>query len=32
MCYEKNHASCHRRSVAEALSDLLGKTTVHLGN
>lgn len=31
MCYERDHASCHRRSVAEALADLLGKTPVHLG-
>lgn len=31
MCYEKDHTDCHRRSVAEALSQLLGKTPVHLG-
>ncbi len=31
MCYEKDHADCHRRSVAEALAGLLGKTPIHLG-
>ena len=31
MCYEKNHEECHRRSVADALAELLGKTPIHLG-
>lgn len=31
MCYEKNHKECHRRSVASALAELLGKTPIHLG-
>jgi len=31
MCYEKQHTDCHRRSVAEALSELLDKTPVHIG-
>jgi len=31
MCFEKDHADCHRHSVAEALSKLLGKTPIHLG-
>lgn len=31
MCYERDHEGCHRRSVAEALADLLGKTPIHLG-
>lgn len=31
MCYEKDHEECHRRSVANALAELLGKTPVHLG-
>ena len=31
MCYEKNHEKCHRRSVADALAELLGKTPIHLG-
>jgi uncharacterized protein (DUF488 family) len=31
MCYEKDHTDCHRRSVAEALAELLGKTPIHLG-
>lgn len=31
MCYEKDHKECHRRSVANALAELLGKTPVHLG-
>ncbi len=31
MCYEKDHEACHRRSVADALAELLGKTPVHLG-
>jgi len=31
MCYEKNHDECHRRSVADALAELLGKTPTHLG-
>lgn len=31
MCYEKDHAECHRHSVANALAELLGKTPVHLG-
>lgn len=31
MCYEKDHNECHRRSVADALAGLLGKTPIHLG-
>ena len=31
MCYEKDHEVCHRRSVADALAELLGKTPIHLG-
>ncbi len=31
MCYEKDHEECHRRSVANALAELLGKTPIHLG-
>ena len=31
MCYEKDHEECHRRSVADALAELLGKTPIHLG-
>ncbi len=31
MCYEKDHEACHRRSVADALAELLGKTPIHLG-
>ncbi len=31
MCYEKDHKECHRRSVADALAELLGKTPIHLG-
>jgi uncharacterized protein (DUF488 family) len=31
MCYEKDHEECHRRSVANALAGLLGKTPIHLG-
>ncbi|RJQ48630.1 MAG: DUF488 domain-containing protein [Gammaproteobacteria bacterium] len=31
MCYEKDHKECHRRSVADALAGLLGKTPIHLG-
>jgi len=31
MCYEKDHEECHRRSVAKALAELLGKTPIHLG-
>lgn len=31
MCYEKDHEECHRRSVADALASLLGKTPIHLG-
>jgi uncharacterized protein (DUF488 family) len=31
MCYERDHEACHRRSVADALADLLGKTPIHLG-
>lgn len=31
MCYEKDHTDCHRRSVAEALAELAGKTPIHLG-
>lgn len=31
MCYEKDHEECHRRSVADALAELVGKTPIHLG-
>lgn len=31
MCYEKDHADCHRDSVAKALAELLGRTPIHLG-
>ena len=31
MCYERDHEACHRRSVADALAELLGKTPTHLG-
>jgi len=31
MCYEKDHKECHRRSVANALAELSGKTPIHLG-
>lgn len=31
MCYEKNHEECHRRLVADAFAERLGKTPIHLG-
>ena len=31
MCYERDHEGCHRRSVADALAELLNKTPIHLG-
>lgn len=31
LCYERDHNTCHRRSVAEALSKITGITPKHLG-
>lgn len=31
MCYERDHAACHRTIVAEALSDMFPATILHLG-
>jgi uncharacterized protein (DUF488 family) len=30
MCFEKDHRFCHRSSVVDALSEMLGLTPVHL--
>ncbi len=31
MCYERDYKDCHRKLVADALSDILGATVRHLG-